>query len=191
MEFRDGKGNSRTYQIPAKSEIGQLIRLDKIPITEKDLKIITAIPASGKLEWVLEKGTELGITHFLFTNFQQSERKEINLTRAQKIILNSCSQCKRERIPEIKFYSKIKEIFNEYTNLFYLHPYAKKDLQDLPYLQEGIPLIGPEGGFRNEEISDFEKNGLEGYKMGKNILRIETAIIAITTIFTYERNKSK
>lgn len=190
VEFRDGTGNILTYQFGSLSEFGKQIDSRFVKPLEKDIQVITAIPASGKLEWLLEKGTELGITHFIFTNFLQSERKELNLHRAEKIILNSCIQSKRERIPEILFLPKPKEIYTKFTNLFYLHPYAEKELRELDFLQEGIPLIGPEGGFRNEEISEFKKNGLEGYRLGKNILRIETAIIAISTIFNYERNKS-
>ncbi|MCB1179176.1 MAG: 16S rRNA (uracil(1498)-N(3))-methyltransferase [Leptospiraceae bacterium] len=191
LEFRNGKGNYYTYLIPPKSNLGELISKDFREVQDKNTIVVSALPSSGKLEIILEKGTELGITEFVFTNFSRSDRKDFNIERSNKIILNSCSQCKRETIPDIKFYKNYKEIINKFTNLFYLHPYANNSLYGSSALIEGIPIIGPEGGLSEEELTFFEENKISGYRVSKNILRIETAVLSIANILLFERNKDK
>ena len=58
--------------------------------------------------------------------------------------------------------------------------------------QDGVSLVQiAEGGLSEEELTFFEENKISGYRVSKNILRIETAVLSIANILLFERNKDK
>ncbi|MCE9501013.1 MAG: RsmE family RNA methyltransferase, partial [Leptospira sp.] len=79
IEIRDGNGCSAIYFLSKKSSKGTLESREIHKLHHKKFKIASAIPKSEKLNFLLQKGTELGISGFIFVNFSNSERKELNL----------------------------------------------------------------------------------------------------------------
>jgi len=126
------------------------------------------------------------VTKFHFIIFFQSDRKDFNETRAGKILQGAAAQSGRHTIPQISVYNSLEEFLKLESNVFFLHPYAEKSIAKLNRFTH-IPVIGPEGGFRDEEIKLFTEKNLEGYTFGKNILRLETAVLGIASILQYER----
>jgi len=192
IEFRDGKGLSVKYLFESEKLSGREIERREFPLENEELSVLMAIPKPGKLEFWLQKGTELGITKFYFTVFQYSERKELNFNRCFRVISEACAQSKRISIPEIQLFSNLEEVFSVLgqTNFIYLHPYSHNVLDLSNYnISSCLPIIGPEAGFHDLEISYFSKKNIPSFSLGKNILRMETAAIAITSILKYERSK--
>ncbi|MBP9886603.1 MAG: 16S rRNA (uracil(1498)-N(3))-methyltransferase [Leptospiraceae bacterium] len=181
IEVRDGNGNSYFFQVGQKSKTGKLIEKRNFEIPTTQNKIASAIPKAQRLDFLLQKSTEIGITDFYFINFFQSERRDLNIERCNKIILEACSQSKRHSIPNIKLYNSLEKFILEHQNLLLLNPMANQSLsQNSDW--ELIPVIGPEGGFRKEEIELLENTKAKSFSIGKNILRIETAHIYMTSI---------
>lgn len=181
IEFRDGNGNSYFYQFEPKQKTGNLIEKKTHFIQKFNLAIAQAIPKSHRLEFLLQKTTELGIDHLYFINFFQSDRKEINLERCNKILLEACIQSKRHTVPKIKIYSSLEKFINEHPNSFYLNPESNIKISEMEDWNL-IPIIGPEGGFRKEELELMEKKNLKQFQLGETILKIETASIYLTSL---------
>ena len=182
VEIRDGRGNSSFYDIPGNRETGQLQRTEK-NICVPGFSAASALPKSQKLDLILQKLTELGADHIHLIVFAQSDRKEFNEKRAEKIILSAAEQSERHSLPEIHFHKSLEEFIRLCPGSFYLHPYADRNISD--GLPGSVPVIGPEGGFRDSEIELMRKNGMEGCRFGSSILRIETAVIAASVIIKY------
>lgn len=186
IEVRDGKGNSYFFHVGAKQKIGRLVNTDKHILTEPSIQIAAAIPKSGKFEILIQKGTEIGVSQFIFVNFQHSERREINIERTNKLIIEACIQSKRHSIPTIQFYSSLKDFLKNYKNIILLNPYSDHPIKTNSDWS-AVPLIGPEGGFREEELDEILKHSNNsGFTLGDNILRIETAFISIAAIYKFK-----
>ncbi len=189
IEFRDGFGNSYVYFFTLGDKRGYKKETISNSVIDENLIVAMPIPQAGKLEFWLQKGTELGISEFHFVNMFYSDRKDLNLQRCEKILMESSSQCKRHLLPKIFTFSNLEEYFNHCFsyNFFYLHPYSKTSLNEKSWQKKEIPIIGPEGGFHEKELELFDKHKILGYSFGKNILRMETAAITILSILKYKR----
>ena len=139
------------------------------------LTLIQALPKLPKLEIILQKGTELGVSEFYLYPSSQSEKHTLSdkqKNRLDQIIIGAMKQCGRLDIPTLKWG------FPELTvPLFFgdLRPEA-------PLLSEKVTLpsallIGPEKGFTHEELKKFDNQG-QGVQISPYILRTETAAIA-------------
>jgi 16S rRNA (uracil1498-N3)-methyltransferase len=190
IEIRDGYGSSYFYEVGFKKDIGNLVENKKNVVHDLHLQVATALPKSQKLDLILQKGTEMGVSVFHLVTFLQSDRKELNEERCQKIVSSASSQCRRHSLPAIYLYSSLKEYLEKCPNSFYLHPYTNLDItQNNDYSL--IPVVGPEGGFREEEINLFTEYKCPGYNLGDNIFRIETAALYITSIAQYHKLRIK
>lgn len=190
VEFRDGNGNSYIYFISSKKDTGNLIESSKNVVRDLEIGLACALPKSQKLDFILQKGTELGVTNFHLITFLQSDRKEVNEERAQKIILAAVGQSRRHSIPSLNIHNSLQSYLDTQPNSFYLHPYSHPKITSLSNFSLN-PVIGPEGGFREEEINLFTEYNCSGYNLGENILRIETAAIYITSLIQYEKLRTQ
>ena len=142
-----------------------------------------------RIEWMVEKCTELGIHSIGFFHSRYSERKEIKLNRLEKIAISALKQSKNLFLPEIKSMVSIKEIISLPNNQDSSNQYLFAHIADpvdqplFKILHKNINLnilIGPEGDFSNEESNSLIKNIWQPFSLGKAILRTETACIAAT-----------
>lgn len=168
-----------------------------------------AIPKSRNIEFVIQKGTEIGANKFipLYTERtivklnQKKEKKR--LKRWESIVKEAAKQSKRGNIPQINRIiniskiNKVSELFNQYDLILLL--YTKEDRSGIKsvlkkYKDENIKnillLIGPEGGFSKDEVKLFKKiEGdfiLETVTLGERILRTETAGLTALSAILYE-----
>ena len=185
LEIRDGNGVSYFFLVEAKSKKGKLLEKTTTSTSNQKIKIASAIPKAQRLDFLLQKSTEIGITDFYFINFFQSERRDINLERSNKIILEACSQSKRHTIPNIKLYNSLEKFLQEHKDVFLLDPTANISLSQNQNWNL-VPIIGPEGGFREEELDLLRKNNANSFSIGDNILKIETAHIYIASIIRFQ-----
>ncbi len=143
-------------------------------------------------ELVIQKATELGVNNIYpiitdFTNLKfDSKNIEKKLERWQKIAIGASEQSRRVFVPKIYVPIELKslDIPKDQFNIT-LCPYATNatDLSDKIKTAKDIHIfIGPEGGFSDIEMTNFKRNDFATIKLGKRILKAETAPINIMSI---------
>lgn len=135
------------------------------------------------MEWVLEKGTELGVSVFVPLVSDRSEKKNLNVERAEKILIESSEQSGRTVVPKLRDVVTFDEAIVEDFPCFAFHP--KGDVFTIEHTQNYSPLgifIGPEGGWSDREIFLFKQNNVRVYSLGEQTLRAETAAVAISSL---------
>ncbi|PRD54586.1 16S rRNA (uracil(1498)-N(3))-methyltransferase [Sphingobacterium gobiense] len=139
-----------------------------------------------RLEWFLEKATEIGIQEITPIIAAHSERKEVKLERLNKVVVSAMKQSLKAYLPKInpaisisKFFEEIKQ--EEYTTKTIAHCAAgqKQYLADIcPPAGKYLILIGPEGDFSETEIGQALSLGYQPVSLGNSRLRTETAALA-------------
>ncbi len=174
---------------------GLFARVEEIiDVQESGLKIvlIQALIKRDKWELALQKATELGVSEIipLITkrNVVKWSEKDIahKLERDNKIIKEAAEQSERLSIPLLHEPKKISELV-EYMQEMNFVAYENEDKTQLKHSldakQSFSVVIGPEGGFTEEEIKELNELGFKSVGLGPRILRAETAsLVAINTI---------
>jgi 16S rRNA (uracil1498-N3)-methyltransferase len=155
--------------------------LNYIEDTDSNAPIHIAIAPTKmneRMEWFLEKATEIGITEITPILCKNSERKVIKEERFQKIIVSALKQSKRLTIPILNpltwFSDFIKN--NPKGYIAYCDDQYEKTTITKEFKTNPLPiLIGPEGDFTAEEVGLAIKSGYKTITLGKTRLRTETA----------------
>jgi 16S rRNA (uracil1498-N3)-methyltransferase len=135
-----------------------------------------------RLEWFLEKATEIGIDEISLIISQRSERKEAKTDRLNKIITAAIKQSLKAFHPVLNEPIKLNELlarpFDGQKFIAHCEPGDKINLRDELQLQgRYLILIGPEGDFAPAEIESALQNGFKPITLGESRLRTETAAL--------------
>jgi 16S rRNA (uracil1498-N3)-methyltransferase len=130
-----------------------------------------------RIEWLVEKVTEIGVTELTFIIGDHSERKEIKLERVEKILVAAMKQSKRSYLPILNPVVTVKEFLNKFPlgALAHCEVGEKKQLSEVIKSENYPILIGPEGDFSKNEINLASEKGYDFISLGTNRLRTETA----------------
>ena len=145
-----------------------------------------------KMDFTVQKSVELGINVItplvsercgVRLNDERSQKKQETL---QKIVISACEQSGRAVIPEVRPLMSIEEFLSENTDADELkvtmNPYADCRFRELPQAGSYRLLVGPEGGFTDEEVELSRKAGYRDVLVGPRILRTETAALVALSI---------
>lgn len=142
-----------------------------------------------RMEWWLEKATEMGLDRFIPLKCRFSERKELKTERLRKIAVSAMKQSLKATLPEIDEMTDIKRFLAEPFDgqKFIAHCMEDQPRQLLSHLVEKgrnvRVLIGPEGDFSPEEVELALMNGYQPVSLGDQRLRTETAALSsVSTI---------
>jgi 16S rRNA (uracil1498-N3)-methyltransferase len=173
----------------------ELISLDKKSCELKILSHQTAPPPqqslilaqalTRSLDWIIEKGTELGTTEFWLFPGDRSEKKELStaqLHRLETIVINALKQCGRLYLPKIVLKPPLQEWDLPSGSLFFGDVSPEAPLLKGPFAKTVVFFIGPEKGFSPSE-TDFLLQNAHPISLHENILRAETAAIAALSQF--------
>jgi 16S rRNA (uracil1498-N3)-methyltransferase len=135
-----------------------------------------------RLEWFLEKATEIGIDEISLIISQRSERKEAKPERLNKIITSAIKQSIKAYHPVLNaplpLSALITKSFEGQKFIAHCMPGDKADLRDILDLQgRYLILIGPEGDFSPAEVDEALHNGFKAITLGQARLRTETAAL--------------
>lgn len=135
-----------------------------------------------RMEWFIEKATEIGITRITFIQCQNSERVQIKPDRLIKKAIAAMKQSQRAYLPTIDELTSFNHFVETNKNGMIAHCRngEKNAIEDIVSSSENIVLIGPEGDFTIEEISQAEGYGYKMITLGENRLRTETAALYAT-----------
>ena len=152
----------------------------------------------NSLNFIIQKGTELGIQKFIPILSERTVVKDINIERIKKIIIESAEQSNRISVPEITQLETLKNFLSNFSKkgclVFCDINCDKSDLKNILSKKDLGPvciLVGPEGDFSEKErklIVDLDQS--HSISLAKNILRAETAAIAAATLVNYYLNLS-
>jgi 16S rRNA (uracil1498-N3)-methyltransferase len=194
IELVDGRGHLATARIQAilrhETQLTLLAKSHQSP-PPHPFTLVQGICRQNRLDLLLEKGTELGIDHFIFVPMDRSEKRPLSperLERMRRITVSALKQCGRLYLPTISLLPSLSAL--KQLSFFFgdIDPSAKPLLELLPSPHRTF-IVGPESGFSDKEHQWLKEHGT-GVKLHPNILRCETAGMAAATIFgqfSYDR----
>lgn len=145
-----------------------------------DIRMALALPKStDRLEWFLEKATEIGVTEFILLLTERSERTSYRLDRGAKVITAALKQSKRTRLPVLHELQPLRDfsLRDGHGWIAHCEPTPRLPFREALAGTTGPQtiLIGPEGDFTLGEIEWAEENGFKSITLGDRRLRTETA----------------
>ncbi|MDY3848855.1 MAG: 16S rRNA (uracil(1498)-N(3))-methyltransferase [Prevotella sp.] len=160
--------------------------LPQEPLWYGDLNIaIGPTKMMDRMEWLVEKGTEIGFNGITFVNCKNSERRVVKTTRLEKIIVSATKQSHKPWKPTVSEILPFKSYIDTPVEgrKYIAHCYEDMERTDLydellnaPVKDEKITvLIGPEGDFDIEEVNYAIEKGWMPVSLGRSRLRTETA----------------
>lgn len=184
IEIRDGLGKIHYFQYEPKSKELIFIKTESFPLKSKRTKIAIALPKGNRLDFFLQKVTEMGITDVNFLVFRHSVRREFNLDRAKKIVKEAASQSKQLELLQLEISEFPKWLFENRETSVVLHPHSELEFSPT-LLKNKIPVIGPEGGFHVDEEKLLEELKIPKVSLPGGILRTETAGLVAGALLQY------
>ena len=192
IEVFDGKGTNAIANLSSisKKEV-QLEIKTEVEGWDKNLNLpsIAIAPTKNinRLEWFVEKATEIGVSNIYPILCKRSERKILRIDRLEKLILSATKQNKRSILPKIfelqPFENFITKNRFEQSYVGYCDEDTVKISPSINSKQTTCFLIGPEGDFTPNEIKLAIENQFQPITFGESRLRTETAAIFACAMF--------
>lgn len=148
-------------------------------VPERETWLFASIVKKDNFEWIAEKATELGVSHIVPIISARSEKKDINIERLQKIIIEASEQSGRATIPTLHEVLTLESAIDTYQDIKsvawdpFVGKFSRDDLKDV-----NGTYIGPEGGWTPDELELFKTNKIVLKSLGPQVLRSETAVVA-------------
>jgi 16S rRNA (uracil1498-N3)-methyltransferase len=187
VQLIDGKGGLYTARISDAHPKRTLLQIVSVQgeFQKRNHHLHLAIAPTKnieRMEWLLEKATEIGIDEISFLVCQRSERRELKLDRLNKIVTAAVKQSLKAYHPVLNepvgYAQFIKRQFSGQQFIAHCEAGEKDDLRDMlkPH-GSYLVMIGPEGDFSPNEIGDALNNGFKAITLGDSRLRTETAAL--------------
>lgn len=189
--FLDNSG--KEYKSVIKQLSDSAINLEVIEVLENknepELKIILcqAVCKKDKFEWVLEKGTEAGISAFMPVISERTEKLGLNRERAEKILREAAEQSERGIIPKLSEAQKFSEAILSLPKDedIILLDKSGENIKTFNFSHPALKLnifVGPEGGWTENELRIASENRARIVSLGSRVLRTETAGLVAAAI---------
>jgi len=182
--------------------LGKVLSKEKNTAEPKvHLNLYIAMTQREKLEWILQKGTEIGVCEFHPFICRRSLVQDADFlgkkqARRQKILQEAAEQCGRGHVPrlfpplnlEAAVYEAVRESSLVLVAWEGERQVNLKQILDEHYKDKGSValFIGPEGGFDKQEIELMHREGVRTFSLGKRILRMETAAVLAPALVLYQ-----
>ncbi|MBM3452058.1 MAG: 16S rRNA (uracil(1498)-N(3))-methyltransferase [Bacteroidetes bacterium] len=180
IELFNGKGLSAIATVIDNHPKRCSVRIDQKSEHPEEKPIHIAIAPTKnmeRLEWFIEKATEIGITKISFIICQNSERREVKTERLEKILISAVKQSGRYFLPIVIGPIKWKDFLKQYPTGLIAHCREGEKMKIETSFQNKVIVIGPEGDFTVEEIELALTTGYVSITLGENRLRTETAAL--------------
>jgi len=151
---------------------------------KKEIFLFQSLIKTDRFEWILEKGTELGVAHFVPVLAKQSVAKKINMIRSRKILKEASEQSGRGVLPTISETVSLENALDSVsTPALVFDPSGLSFHNSSFIIHNSISVfIGPEGGWTEPELEMMRAKNIPIFSLGTQILRAETAAIAISSL---------
>jgi 16S rRNA (uracil1498-N3)-methyltransferase len=187
----DGSGGEYTAVIAGIKKTAVQVALGAHHAVEResplDVTLVPALATGDRMDWIVQKAVELGVTRIQPVVTRRSvlrldsARAEKRIAHWQAIAIGACEQCGRNRVPEVLAVRDLAETLADRmeTPRIVLAPD-----DGVPLASLGAPagpialLVGPEGGFADQELEAMRRAQCRFVRLGARVLRTETAGIA-------------
>jgi 16S rRNA (uracil1498-N3)-methyltransferase len=201
----DGKGylyRCVINSIKSKEIYLQIIEVVHKPEEKRPKVTLCVSPIKGpRMDWLVEKATELGVDRIIPTIFQRTvikfdEKTKGKCERWKRITIEASRQSGRFSIPEVLEPAPLRALLPIVGHIKDKIVFYEKEKHNtlktffsLPKDGDLCVVIGPEGGIDESEIEWLKENGFVSYTLGENIFRSETTPLVVLSIIHYESNK--
>lgn len=163
------------------------------------IRLLQALAAGDKMDWVIEKAVELGVTEFQPVAAERSlmqlrgERLHKRMQHWQRIIFSASTQCGRNRLMQLESLDTLGNVLPKLAQpessngLFICHPdYGAPLSVALAQWRHTNAhtlnlLVGPEGGWSDDELALAQRHGAQTVQFGQRVMRAETAGLALVS----------
>lgn len=160
-----------------------------VPVT-----LYVGLPKGGKIDFIVQKAVELGLSAVVPFVSRNSTEKEVNLERLQRIAIEASKQCGRAKIMEVSdivTFEEVLETARQSCKIMFCEFENKVNFGDFPVKGSTAIITGSEGGFSEAEYAAAKKAGFQGASLGRRILRAETAAVTAAALVLYELGEMK
>ncbi|MBM7581816.1 16S rRNA (uracil1498-N3)-methyltransferase [Caldicoprobacter guelmensis] len=204
IELCDGQGNDYEAVIKAVSKNGVEVYIERSYPSQGEPQVTVvlyqAIPKSTKMDLIIQKCVELGVRRIVPVvtartivklNSVDSEVKKVS--RWQKIAREAAKQSRRGIIPEVSLPVPFSQAIRESSETLRIFPWENERKAGLKGLfeasniwEDGIAImVGPEGGWEEQEVEEAREMGWNTVSLGPRILRTETVGVAILSAIMF------
>ncbi len=182
----DGVAHDKLYKIDEiKRDEAHLVHVTDFERKEpkRNVYLLWSLLKKDKNDWILQKGTEIGVSHFLPLLADRSERTGFDQERAEKIVIEAVEQCGRSDIPTVREPMRVETAIEQLHDKAVLY-ICEQDGEDR--LAESVNatgvLVGPEGGWSDAEKALFVEKSIKHLNLHDFTLRAETAAVVASSL---------
>lgn len=192
IQIVDGVGG--WFECTIAQKAGSILKAEiqqrkKIPPPERDLILgMGIIKKRDRLEFAIEKSVELGVKEIVLFRSRHTIKENIRMDRLEMTALSAMKQSLRAYLPEINLLDSLKAVLDAYSAHQPLVAHEKSEAKsgvtaEQREKEKALLLVGPEGGFSEEEIQMAMDKGGEVVSLGSYRLRAETAAVVFLSQF--------
>ncbi|MBX3690371.1 16S rRNA (uracil(1498)-N(3))-methyltransferase [Dokdonella sp.] len=193
LRLFNGDGEEYSGEIASLAKRGvtaHVLARETVASVESPLRITLAqgIARGEKMDWILQKATELGVARIvpLVTDRTEvkldAERAPRRMAHWQAVLASACEQCGRNQLPQLEEPLRLADFAAtpgvEGELRLALDPLGALGVRSLPQSMRMTLVVGPEGGLSEHDLATLAQGGFGGLRLGPRILRTETAGLA-------------
>ena len=205
LRIIDGNGNVYTAQILEThdahiSSEARILSHAFHAVASPKLTLFQGLPKNDKMELILQKTTELGVTQIvpLHSEYALQKPSQNRYERWHRVLISATKQSERAWLPElcnVRTFDAALTQLNRFSRCLLLSPHRDQTsqvqhiqtvLRETPHPDSIALFVGPEGGFSDQEVTRAIESGCTRVTLGRNILRTETAAIVAVAVAAYE-----
>lgn len=184
----DGEQTERLYKIveisQTEAHLKMITELKRV-LPKRHVYLFWSLLKKDNNELILQKATEAGVSNFVPLISERSVKTGFNYDRARKIVIEASEQCGRSNVPIIREPIHLEKAIEQYKDHLTFIACQHETSPDLQY-EDGKAyglLIGPEGGWSDDELGLFERYQFSHLSLGDFVYRAETAaIVAVSKL---------
>ena len=188
LELFDGHGGTVRVRISEskKRELScQALEAPKRVEPEAKLVLVQCVPRGAKLDDIVRMTTELGVSaiHLAWSEYcvpKKSERDQNKSERLARIAIEAARQSEQAYVPDIRPPRALRDVLHDAPGHAFRAAFLERSSSPLPPSlaeQEAWLVVGPEGGFSEQDRGEIVGAGFAGVSLGRSILRTETAAV--------------
>ena len=187
--FNGEKGDFLATIVQQTKKITQVQINDYHPVDHESsiaIELGQVVARGDKMDWVIQKAVELGVTAITPLTSARcgvklpDKRWHKKHQHWQNVIVSACEQSRRVKLPRLnpvnELTSWLKQTQSPYK--WILHPHTHNQAYPKQVVNDIALLVGPEGGFNDNEVALAQQHGFHLHQLGSRVLRTETAALA-------------